>query len=52
MHRLIRPTLSARWISVPTCDEAVRADFDRALALMHHMMYVQSRGEFEAHRPT
>ncbi|NEZ04328.1 hypothetical protein G4Y73_09245 [Wenzhouxiangella sp. XN201] len=30
------------------CDEAVRADFDHALALMHHMMYQQARGEFEA----
>jgi len=30
------------------CDEAVRGEFDRALALMHHMMYVQARGEFES----
>ena len=30
------------------CDAAVRADFDRALGYMHHMMYVQARGEFEA----
>ena len=30
------------------CDHAVLADFDRALALMHHMMYVQARGEFDA----
>ncbi|MFW5927254.1 MAG: hypothetical protein ACOCSR_04305, partial [Wenzhouxiangella sp.] len=30
------------------CDQSVRADFDRALALMHHMMYEQARGEFEA----
>ena len=30
------------------CDEAVRADFDRALALKHHMMYVQARREFSA----
>ena len=32
------------------CDEAVRADFDRALALMHHMMYVQAREAFVAVR--
>lgn len=30
------------------CDQAAREAFDRALALMHHMMYVQSRSEFEA----
>ncbi len=30
------------------CNESVRADFDRALGLMHHMMYVQSRGEYES----
>ncbi|MFU8832438.1 MAG: hypothetical protein ACNA7J_09815 [Wenzhouxiangella sp.] len=30
------------------CDESVRADFDRALGLMHHMMYVQARSEFES----
>lgn len=30
-----------------SCDEAVRADFDRALGLMHHMMYEQARSEFE-----
>lgn len=29
------------------CDESVRADFDRALALMHHMMYEQARSGFE-----
>jgi tetratricopeptide (TPR) repeat protein len=31
-----------------SCDAAVRADFDRALGLMHHMMYVQARSAFEA----
>lgn len=30
-----------------SCDEAVRPDFDRALGLMHHMMYEQARSEFE-----
>lgn len=30
------------------CDPAVRGDFDRALALMHHMMYQQSRAAFSA----
>ncbi|TVS12831.1 MAG: hypothetical protein EA419_03680 [Wenzhouxiangella sp.] len=30
------------------CDTAASAAFDRALGLMHHMMYVQSRGEFAA----
>jgi hypothetical protein len=30
------------------CAESVRADFDRALGLMHHMMYEQSRRQFEA----
>lgn len=29
------------------CDPALRDDFDRALALMHHMMYEQARGMFE-----
>lgn len=29
------------------CGPAVRADFDRALALMHHMMYEQARGAYE-----
>ncbi|QOC24109.1 hypothetical protein IC757_00230 [Wenzhouxiangella sp. AB-CW3] len=28
------------------CPEPARAEFDRALGLMHHMMYLQSRGEF------
>ena len=32
------------------CDEAARAGFDRALALMHHMMYVQAREAFVAVR--
>ncbi len=31
-----------------SCDAAVREDFDRALGLMHHMMYVQARSGFEA----
>jgi tetratricopeptide (TPR) repeat protein len=31
-----------------SCDSAVRDDFDRALGLMHHMMYEQSRSAFEA----
>lgn len=30
------------------CADFVRADFDRALGLMHHMMYEQSRAQFEA----
>ncbi|WP_376694641.1 hypothetical protein [Wenzhouxiangella sp. EGI_FJ10305] len=30
------------------CTDEARAAFDRALALMHHMMYEQARGEFEA----
>lgn len=29
------------------CDPAVQPDFDRALALMHHMMYQQARAAFE-----
>ncbi len=29
------------------CDESVRAKFDRALGLMHHMMYVQARAVYE-----
>ncbi|MCC5868323.1 MAG: hypothetical protein JJU27_07395 [Gammaproteobacteria bacterium] len=28
------------------CNEAVRSNFDRALGLMHHMMYVQARRAF------
>ncbi len=28
------------------CMDGVREDFDRALALMHHMMYAQARGAF------
>jgi tetratricopeptide (TPR) repeat protein len=31
-----------------SCDAAVQGDFDRALGLMHHMMYVQARKQFEA----
>lgn len=31
-----------------SCAEAVRADVDHALGLMHHMMYTQARAEFEA----
>jgi tetratricopeptide (TPR) repeat protein len=31
-----------------SCDDAVREDFDRALGLMHHMMYEQARSAFEA----
>lgn len=30
------------------CTPAASAAFDRALGLMHHMMYVQSRSQFEA----
>ncbi len=30
------------------CDPAVREDFDRALALKHHMMYQQARAAFSA----
>jgi tetratricopeptide (TPR) repeat protein len=30
-----------------SCDPAVRADFDRAVALLHHMMYVEARAAFE-----
>ncbi len=29
-----------------SCAEAVRADFDRAVALLHHMMYAQAREAF------
>lgn len=29
------------------CDEGVREDFDHALGMLHHMMYVISRGAFE-----
>ncbi len=29
------------------CDEAVQAEFDRGLALMHHMMYQRAHGTFE-----
>lgn len=31
-----------------SCDASVRDDFDRAVALLHHMMYERSRAEFEA----
>lgn len=31
-----------------SCAEAVKKDFDGALALLHHMMYEQARGEFLA----
>lgn len=30
-----------------SCDEAVREDFDYALGMMHHMMYVSARQTFE-----
>jgi len=30
-----------------SCQPAVRADFDRAVALLHHMMYVEARASFE-----
>lgn len=30
------------------CDEAVRSAFDRALGMLHHMMYVEARAMFEA----
>ncbi|CAM3624991.1 hypothetical protein [Halomonas lysinitropha] len=30
------------------CDDAVRADVDHALGMMHHMMYARARAEFEA----
>ncbi|MGM0433552.1 MAG: hypothetical protein ACQEQ1_02735 [Pseudomonadota bacterium] len=30
------------------CEEAVRADVDHALGMMHHMMYTQARSEFQA----
>ncbi|HJU66385.1 MAG TPA: hypothetical protein VJ596_11935 [Gemmatimonadaceae bacterium] len=30
-----------------SCAQGVRSDFDRAVALLHHMMYVESRGAFE-----
>jgi tetratricopeptide (TPR) repeat protein len=30
-----------------SCSEAVRRDFDRAVALVHHMMYSEARGVFE-----
>lgn len=31
-----------------SCDPAVLEDFDRALALLHHMMYQQARNTFQA----
>ena len=31
-----------------SCSTAVQADFDRAVALLHHMMYEESRRAFEA----
>ncbi|NEP19029.1 MAG: hypothetical protein F6J97_19385 [Leptolyngbya sp. SIO4C1] len=31
-----------------SCDQTARADFDRALGYLHHMMYEQARSEFEA----
>jgi tetratricopeptide (TPR) repeat protein len=31
-----------------SCDDAVRQRFDRALGLMHHMMYEQARSAFDA----
>jgi tetratricopeptide (TPR) repeat protein len=31
-----------------SCHDAVRERFDHAVGLMHHMMYVQARSEFEA----
>lgn|GEM_PF-1665213 len=30
-----------------SCSDAVTADFDRAVALLHHMKYVESRAAFE-----
>lgn len=30
-----------------SCQQEVRDDFDRALALLHHMMYVEARAAFE-----
>lgn len=30
-----------------SCNEAVQADFNRALAMLHNMMYVSARGDFE-----
>lgn len=30
-----------------SCDEEVQADFNRALAMLHNMMYVTARGDFE-----
>jgi tetratricopeptide (TPR) repeat protein len=30
-----------------SCDAAVQSEFDRALGLMHHMMYVQARKAFQ-----
>lgn len=31
-----------------SCDAGVQDDFDRAVALLHHMMYQEARGTFEA----
>ena len=31
-----------------SCTAGVRSDFDRAMALLHHMMYEEARGAFEA----
>ncbi len=30
-----------------SCSEAVRSDFDRAVAMLHHMMYIESRAIFQ-----
>lgn len=31
-----------------SCNPATRADFDRALAMLHHMMYEEARAQFQA----
>jgi tetratricopeptide (TPR) repeat protein len=31
-----------------SCDASVQADFDHAVAMLHHMMYQEARSEFEA----
>ena len=36
-------------VSFPiSCDPEAQADFERAVALLHHMMYVEARGAFRA----
>ncbi|HEU5058170.1 MAG TPA: hypothetical protein VFU21_16675, partial [Kofleriaceae bacterium] len=45
--RPARPPLGRAHLRI-SCDAAVQGDFDRALALLHHMTYTQARAGFEA----